>query len=444
MRRLKNIRRRKAIVLNTLLLASALLFYETHTTLFFREFTETQLENMFSEDAKVKIGKIEGGVFRNIMAEDVSITPKEGQEPIVIERIEVAYRFWYPLLRRIPKLSQHFNERKVIVFLGKKEDFLSGFLKISGTSNKLNVSGYIGKDKESRLFVEGLIEKGKPYHFELKKKEGTVFCDIEEKEKGFLITAKINHMKFQSTDYIGEMRATIDTSNKNFILSRIFFEDMIINYEPFNKKVEFVLSYNTEKEMLNITSFRIGNELEGYGHVRLGEPRYMFLKLAINNFKLEDFFKSEKPEERVSGTMNGNFTFKGPISEVGLLAHFDIQEGYLGETKFDSIIGNLIGAGPLVQIHDTRLRKEGGYILIGGYIDFKKWAEGKAFDTVTYGPDKNFFVWEGWSVIREEGQSGVKAEKVLDEDFSVSFKSETDEERMEEKHFLGVERKVKF
>ena len=53
-------------------------------------------------------------------------------------------------------------------------------------------------------------------------------------------------------------------------------------------------------------------------------------------------------------------------------------------------------------------------------------------------------MWEGWSIRKEAADASVKAEKFMKDDISVSFKAETEDNESEEKHFVGVERKVKF
>jgi len=144
----------------------------------------------------------------------------------------------------------------------------------------------------------------------------------------------------------------------------------------------------------------------------------------------------------------GKFTLKGPLKEARFLAHFDVQDGNVNGLKFDSIIANLEGKGPIISVaDDSRIIKEDGYMGLGGTIDLSKLKEKKAFDRITLGPGENFFVWEGWNVTQACEKPSMVAEKYLDEDFSLSFKSYTEDkekEAEEEKYFFGVEHKVKF
>ena len=176
----------------------------------------------------------------------------------------------------------------------------------------------------------------------------------------------------------------------------------------------------------------------------MGEPYHMFLNMSIINLPLEDYFVAQKPDETVSGTMNGTFTLKGPIRTAILAGHFDVQKGILGTLRFDSIIINLKGKGPVVSLYDSRIRKEDGYIILDGEADLSKLKEKKAFKSVFLGPGNNFFVWDGWSVTKANNDSSVSAEKFIEEDFKVSFKARTKDKESEEERFFGVEHKTKF
>ena len=105
---------------------------------------------------------------------------------------------------------------------------------------------------------------------------------------------------------------------------------------------------------------------------------------------------------------------------------------------------NMKGEGPVVSIDDSRIRKEGGYIILDGTIDFSKLRDGKAFDGINYGPGENFFVWEGWSVSKNYGTKSVTAEKILDKETTINFKAYSEETPTGEEHFLGVEHRIKF
>src|SRR4030042_5925680 len=99
MRRIKSIRRRKICVLNVLFLSTAFLFCETYASSFFREFAQRQLEELLSSGVRVDVGSIKGGIFRNLISEEVNIYSRQGNVPsLITERMEIDYELWDPVL----------------------------------------------------------------------------------------------------------------------------------------------------------------------------------------------------------------------------------------------------------------------------------------------------------------------------------------------------------
>jgi len=392
MRHIRSIRRRNLYFLNAVFFASALLFYETHAGMFFKEFTRQRVQEMLPDGSRVEIGSVSGGIFKNLVAEDVRVYTGETGAPLEIEEARISYKLWYPLLRKAPSLSSHFRVVK---------------------------------------------EKG--------------HIDITVDKKGedlFLITGKIRHMKFDNIDIVGECEASIETGAGGVTNSRVVLKDMIINYTPFDHEAEIVLSHDRKNGVLNITGFNIGDELQGRGYVGKERPDHVFLKWTITELDLEEYFASEDDTPLASGIINGKFTLEGPIKKAHFTGHLAVREGSVIGLKFDSIIANLEGKLPVISIlDDSRIIKEDDHMGISGVIDLSKLKENKAFEGVRLGPDGNFFAWEGWNVTQASRKSAVVTEKYLDDDFRLSFKSYTENEEKqeeEEKHFFGIEHKMKF
>ena len=284
--------------------------------------------------------------------------------------------------------------------------------------------------------------------------KGSVDLEIERENNHYEINGRANHInpvrwflsngvKFPDMDFIGEVSASIDVNAPGLTDARIVLKDIIINFSPFDKAIEIFLSYDRAKDTLNINKFKVSDEIEGYGYVRLAQPHYIFLKWTIKNLDLENYaFHDGK--NKISGRMFGTFTVKGPIKEPSLMAHLDVQNGSWDDFKVDSFIASLKGKFPLISIYDSRVYKGDGYMILGGEIDLAKSKDGKAFEGVSLEPGENFFVWDEWSVMKKPGDSSVKAEKSLDEEFNLTFKAGKNGREEKEEHFLGVEHKVKF
>jgi len=387
--------------LNAIFLASALLFYETHAGMFFKELAGRRLQEILPEAARVEMGSVRGGIFKNLIAENIRIYTGETDACLEIEEARINYKLWYPFLQKFP-------------FLARPN----------------------GKEK-------------KPSHFRVVKEKGYIDVTVDKKDENLsLAIAKIRHMKFNDMDIVGECEATIETGSEGFVNSRIVIKNVIVNYAPFNCEAEILLSYDRKKGVLHITRFSIGDGIDGCGYVGMPSRDYVSLKCTITNLDLKRYLVSERDSSIASGIIDGKFTLDGPIEEARLLGHLAVREGSVIGLKFDSIIANLKGKLPIISIvDDSRIIKENGHMDLGGTIDLSKLKDKKAFEGIRLGPGENFFAWEGWNVTQAGEKSSVVAEKYLDEDFRLSFRSYTEDKQKQEKqekHFFGIEHKMKF
>ncbi len=443
---MQGIRKRNLRILAPLFVASVFLFYEAHTGVILKEFAEHRLQEFFPEGTYIHIGHISGGIFKNIVSEDVTILPRPDAAGFDIGRIEIGYKLWYPILDKMPFFKKGEAQRKIVFTAGdKKKGSVNMFIELKNSDEGFEVSGYFGLNKKEKLRIKGYIGKKGVSHFHIAQKKGYIDLKAKKENGAFLVKGNVNHIKIQGVDFIGRFSTRLKTENGRWPQARIVFKDAIINYRPFDKKIEFFLSYDGKEGILNIDSVRVDNEIECCGSMRLSPPHYLIIKSTVKNLALEDYFKNGSFKDFVSGNVNGSFILKGPIKEPFLSGHFYIQEGNFGDIRFDSVMVNLKGKLPFVSVYDSRICTEGGYITLGGVIDLTKLKDNKAFESIYMGPGSNFFVWNGWNISKEYGGSSVKAEKFLDEDIRVSFKAHTEEETSkEEERFVGVEHKVKF
>jgi len=310
----------------------------------------------------------------------------------------------------------------------------------------------ISMDKPILPLLEGIEDTS---HIHITRDRGSIDLEIEKKINGFDINGRANHInllrwflsngiKLPDIDFIGEVSASVEVNTPGLIDSHVVFKDIIMNFSPFDKKIEMFLSYDKAKGTLNVNKFKVNDEIEAYGYVRLTPPHYVFLKWTITDLDLKSYSALHGGKNKISGRMFGTFTVKGPIKEPSLAVHLDVQKGSWDDFKFDSFIANLKGKFPLISVYDSRICKGDGYMVLEGEIDLAKSKDKKAFDGLSLRPGENFFVWEDWSVMKKPGGSSIKAEKSLDEEFDLTFKAHKEGEESQEGHFLGVEHKVKF
>lgn len=358
---------------------------------FLRENMKKRLEEMLPEGTRLSVGSIKGGVFGNLVSEDISIFSGSEAPLFNVGKIELEYRLWHPFISRIPNLPD------------------------------MRVS-----------------------RFRINCRDGTVDLNVGRKGEKFIIRGGINHVKIYGIDIVSSVTAHMDVNGKEPAAISLVFKDMVINYKPFDREVYIFLSYDKAKDVIDVTRFGIKGELEGYGSVRLTPQNHIFLKWAIRDLALKEYFLPSDGKLKVNGVLNGNFTLKGPLREARLSAHLNVQGGNFGDFRFDSIIANLVGEGPVIQIHETRISKKDGYMTLSGEVDLRKLRDKKPFEKVSLKTEDNLFFWQDWSVSKKNESSLVEAEKFLDKDFKLSFKARTENANSEEEHFLGVKHEVKF
>ena len=445
MRRSKTVKRKKYI-LNTLFVATALLCFDANASYVFKSFAEKRLNSIVPEGIKLEIGSIRGGFFSNIVSEDVSVFSEKNKRSFTIKHVEINYKLWYALAEKLHFLERFKSDEKIILIFGnKKDDIVKGFIEFYGEDKIVDVIGSVKVNGYQDIAIRGAINLEGSSVLKLLTKEGSVDLKIEKKTNGLMLTSKITHIKVHKVDIIGECEALLNITEEGKILSEIDINNLIMNYIPLEKDFKISLEYDKEKNVLNILRFISSDEeIKGHGNFELSNLHNVFLKWEINDMNLARQFSSNDVKVKVGGVMNGNFMLKGPIEDMNLSAHADIQNGYYENTQFDSAIFNLTGKGQIIEFNDSRVIKEKGYMRLEGEIDLSKLGSNDAFSNFSIEPGENFFIWEGWSFTKEYEDSSVRAEKPLSDELNVSFKAYTDDDEEQENHFLGVEHKVKF
>jgi len=447
MKKLRIIKKRNTYLLGAMFFASTLLFCETHPNTFLKDLAEQKMKEVLPEDVNIRIGGIQGGVFRSIVSENVRITKGSEKTGLTIERVEINYRLWYPLLKRVKMLSRFASaadERKIYVSLGtEKGSPIKGFFELEDIRDTLCVRGFLDL-KGNKISVKGKITAGKPAVFRVIAKNGMATVKVFTEEDALMIKGKINHAKICGADIVADFSVSIDTEKNDNVACEAVLKNIVIDYEPLNKDIKGSFNYEKGKNLLNITRFTVSDDIKGHGCLSLNQDHYVFLKWSVTNTAIEKYFVSQKIKKDYFGTMNGNFCLKGPVKNADFLGHFDVQKGRFGGMTFDSVIVNLKGKGPLINVYESRVLKEGGYIAVSGEADLSRLKENKAFEGIKLSSDDQFFMWDGWSVLKEGKDSSVKAEKPIDSEFNISFQARTEDTQSEEERFIGVEHKLKF
>jgi len=415
-----------------------------------RTIVEKKFNSFFPEGVTINIGRLEGGISKDIVASDLRISHANLEKPIQLERVEFPYRFWYPLLKNIKGLSPIKRKGKMKIFFEKTNPFINGFISLDGSFDNLLVLAYVSLlgDKinhalngnivrirdslylldmklDEDINMRGLTDfKAKNASFEITKNKQQVLLKISKKGGSqIIVNAGLKHLDLEGVDVVGEVRCVIGMKEDAvpFVMT---FKNMIVNYSPF-KDIEIKGKFLRKRNLIDVKSIRVGDKeneriIEGYAKIGLYHNPYLSMHLLVKGLLLEEFILTKYDEKIASGLMKGEVIIKGPLKELKSRAHIDVRDGRIMDLEFQSLIATLKGNGKLVVL-DGCIVKEGGRLLLGGEIDFGLFSSGKAFDKMKMESSQNMAVWEGWEISKRFETSKIQAKKKVAKDITFSF-----------------------
>jgi len=367
----------------------------------FEKALEANFNSLFFNKLRFDIGKVEGGVFGDIAAKNISIYSPGLKEPVRLEGIEFPYRIW------------HFIFTKFVNRTGeKREIFKIVFEKTKG-----------------EIFVKGFILD----------------------EKNLALDIGLKHIDFKGMDIVGEIKAFFGLAG-NVSEFQISFKNLIVNYNPF-KNIDIKGEIIRNKRIVDIHSVILSGDdgrpiIAGKGKVNFSEKVFIDIFLSINNLMLNEFVLTKYKEEIAKGLMNGEARINGPIDNLKTKAHFDIQDGKIQKLEFNSLFGTLKGKGHMAKVEDGRIIKDGGDFILSGEMDFSMFPTSNVFDGLKIETDNNVCVWSGWEISKRFETSQVTAQKKIAKDITFSFDAYINEDMLkpkwaqDKKNEVGVEYKI--
>ncbi|MCM8781800.1 MAG: hypothetical protein NC828_01950 [Candidatus Omnitrophica bacterium] len=315
-------------------------------------------------------------------------------------------------------------------------DIAVGIFPLS-TKPMFTISGDINLTTKSSKFIirakSGFIE---------------VMSNISQK-KGLSIYARVNHLRAFGFDVLSQIdiNTSLHEKGEPYEILRGSFrtQNLIINYKPFPEiKARWVL----KKNELFISGLSLGDGYRLAGILKSTPPYDVDLNLKVTNALLEDWLAfSKDPQSRfISGVINGEMKIKGPIKSPTTKGRFEIRNGNIQDVSFNSLNFNLSGKGTLLVVSDSKIFKEGGFLLMEGEIDLAKLGKRNIFEDLKIETDQRVIVWEGWDISKDISASEVKLKKDISEEFKVNFKTyvnDKDGPAEERKSEIGVDYKIK-
>ena len=124
----------------------------------------------------VQIGSVSGGIFRDMILQDVEFYNGENKQQgkvFRLERVEISYKLWQTLLEQMGLVPKEKNQLKYVgIYLSKNNPFLRGFVKLYSYPGKIELVGHVSPilfgDRQKRG-IKGVFNR---------TPDGTYSCDI--------------------------------------------------------------------------------------------------------------------------------------------------------------------------------------------------------------------------------------------------------------------------
>ncbi len=504
MRGLKLYWKRKYRLVAVVLVLAGLYVADSKEAFWANRIARDQVANFLGNKFSVTIGDVRGGIFRDMILEDVTFRSGENisDKVFTVDRMEISYRLWKVLLNKINfrGAEKEPAPEYITVFFSEKNPFVRGFISLYRYADKVDVRGIISPvlfDDQAKRGIKGSFIKqpdGK-YTCDLlwdgnAKIEGVLSgeekCleltvkDIQDKKGDAKVRAEVNSDKevkvysrldkfdFYGTEIIGDFWITYnDVEMPEFSFKA---ENLVINKNPF-WNLDAKGSFTNDRKVFVLKEANWGNGFKLKSKVGLESPYTTNLQLAMENVQLEEVAGLfENSNINLKGVLSGELSVEGPIEKAKVKGRLFVKDGVLGPMEFNSLFATLGGKLPVVKIKDARAIKDGGQIIIGGEMDFSKKTAGEIFGKVIMETDNKVAVWEGWQIEKKDNNNVVEAsreritlrtlmeEQDINKDIKsgmstqkeVELKYKIDDdysikmEVEEEKDFIGVERKVSF
>jgi len=428
-------RRRFRYVLAALLVICAVLFLEARIEAFVPEiksYAETRIGQALDGRAAFSIGSLEGGIFNPIVVNDIKIAgvnigrSAQGALPsVVISSIRTNYRIWDLLLNKKSRsiLSVlFFGDAYIDINFVTPGKEISGFARFKGDgSDGLSFKGYADIPGGARADFNGAI-KGSSIDIEARLSKGIIRAKINISDDDS-ITADIDieHLRLGTLDIVA--RGTLKNKKFDGYSEGEFHTDKIIlNYTPF---LGLSMSYKVSEKEFEILSLDMENSLKASGKVFFTKPVTVDMAIFANNVNLDWLMPAigaRDVTKVLTGTMNGKFEFKGPISDLKSDVRLEIKKGMMSGLEFDCLSANFKGDGPIVRIEDSSVYRESGYFSIAGEMDMRKAGKDSFFENIRMASDDRAINWDDIGTRDIRGVREVRMNKKLLGDISIDFK----------------------
>lgn len=453
--RQRTVRSRYLAILVFLLVAAIIIFVEDRLQTLAPELkviAEKRIAAVMKGGEEVSIGRIRGGILRDLELDDIQIRKRGGGRDapaFKIDNVRIDFRVWdlisgrksngiaSPIVRlRVGQKDQYAIGPRMTVRLSALNGELKGHLNLEGGAKSAKAKGTLVLFGESIPFrgnftfdgetlalkdfdIKGvLIPRG-----EIKLKDGTIDLEV-----------RLEHFMWRGADIVCTVlfhgayeRAASGPSFTGGFAAK----NLIINQRPFD---DMQASFSVRDRVLSISNFSVGNVIRVKGDVSLKGPLYpVDLSILVNNLNITELLVNVRYRDIafVSGFLSAKASVRGPARKPDVRCALEVHRGNVGDLFFNSLTATLVGMGPIVKIDDARINRDKGYLTVTGDLDLRDIGKPNLFENIQMFTDDKNLVWNGWDITKESSNAEVWAIASMSDDVGIAFKTYMEDEKVD-------------
>ncbi|MCX5692367.1 MAG: hypothetical protein NTX47_01590 [Candidatus Omnitrophica bacterium] len=232
---------------------------------------------------------------------------------------------------------------------------------------------------------------------------------------------KIDNLDIKGAIFSGSLIFKARILKDNGLTGKLYSSNMTLNSSVLP---ELKMFFKLTNGKLKVYSLNFGNAYRLKGTVGLKEPFETNIYFEILRANLKDIAiitKAKRPEV-VTGIMNGLFNIKGPLNNLESSGFIGGRSGKIGPIWYDSADIRIHGAGPIINIADSKIRQAQAVFTMEGYIDLRNIMNSNLLSGIKLKSDMKTIVWDGWD-ISKEGSDSLKMAKDIGDKMSIGFKT---------------------
>ncbi len=185
---------------------------------------------------------------------------------------------------------------------------------------------------------------------------------VQASPDNYQLHLSLDHLRFPGFDISTQLQSlfsvVVDQKRRLALRGAVLSQYTLINYKPVQ---ELSGNFRIKDRVLFLESVSLGG-VTAQGTVELSAPFKVNLSMGLSNIPMSDFLKFWGADEHVrsQGEVNGDIRIQGAIDNPLLRGSFTTLDGMVQDLAYDTIVLNVEGVYPLMQVKKSSVAKSDG------------------------------------------------------------------------------------